>query len=302
VGSAPGDETALGYEAAGVISKISEGVSGLAVGDRVMVFEKGSFTNRVRARPARIRRIPDGMAFEDAATIPLNYLTALHSLLDHANLTKDKIILIHSAASDVGTAAVQIAQSIGAEVYTSVSTTEEKEFLKSVLQVPEGRIFDTHDASFGELILAASEGNGMDVVLNASVGATLDESFRILNNGGIILDIGKKDVLDRTNLPVSSFDRSSSFKTIDFTPESASDALISTLMTRLFELIDNGSIRRIAAAHRFGWDDIAGALRFIRQGKHIGRVVLTQNDEVKLPVSTILSWHHYEKPKREQKG
>jgi NADPH:quinone reductase-like Zn-dependent oxidoreductase len=289
VGIVPGDETALGHEAAGVITKVAPGVSGLSVGDRVVVFGKGCFANRTRTTPARVHRIPDAMTFEEAATLPIVYLTGIHSLLDHASLSRGKSVLIHSAAGGVGIAAIQLAQYVGAEVYVTVGTPEKKAFLKSAFGLPDNRIFNSRNTEFGDQILAATDGKGMDVVLNSLVGDMLDESFRILADGGIMVELGKRDVLDRNNLPMAPFDRNSSFRAVDLSPEKASDALISRLMSKLFELVEGGFIKPIAPIHKFSWTDIPAAFRFLRPGTHIGKVVLSQDTptpEIMVPVSS----------------
>jgi len=285
VGTAPGDETALGHEAAGVVTKVAQGVTGLSVGDRVVVFDKGCFANRIHTKPARAHRIPNSMTFDEAATISTAYITAIHSLLDHASLSVGKRVLIHSAAGGIGIAAIQIAQSVGAEVYVTVSTHEKREFLKAAFGLVDDRIFHSRNTEFGDQILSATNGRGVDVILNPLSGDILDESFRVLTDGGIMVELGKRDVLDRSSLPSAPFDRNSSFKAVDLSPETATDSLVARLMSKLFELIEGGSIKPIEPVHKFSWTDIPAAFQFMRPGTHIGKVVLTQNSEVKVPVS-----------------
>ncbi|KAL5454073.1 hypothetical protein PMIN06_005174 [Paraphaeosphaeria minitans] len=284
LGSAPGDETALGHDAAGVVTKVAQGVLGLSVGDRVVVFDKGCFANRIHTSPARVHRIPDSMAFEEAATIPTVYINAIHSLLDHASLSAGKSVLIHSAAGGIGIAAIQIAQSVGAEVYTTVGTGEKREFLKSTFGLGDNRIFNSRSTGFGDQILSATDGRGVDVILNSLTGDTLDESFRVLGDGGMMVELGKRDVLDRNNLPFAPFDRNSSFRAIDLSPEKAADSLVAQLMSKLFDLVERGAIKPITPVHKFMWTDIPAALQFLRPGTHIGKVVLTQNNDVQVPV------------------
>lgn len=278
MGIVPGDETALGHEAAGVIRKVSSGVSDFSVGDRVVVFGKGCFANRIQTTSARVHRIPDDMTFDEAATLPVVYLTAIHSLLERGNLSAGKNILIHSAAGGVGIAAIQIAQYIGAEVFVTVGTSEKRQFLQNTFGIPDDHIFNSHNVEFGEQIWAATNGRGIDVVLNSLIGDMLDESFRILAVGGIMIDLGKRDVLDRNNLPMAPFDRNCSFTAVDLSPERAPDALVSRLLSKLFEFINTGVIKPISPIHRFPWTDISSALSFLRPGTHIGKVVLSQND------------------------
>lgn len=115
-GIVPGDERMLGGEAAGVITKISPGVKGLEVGQRVVVFSRGCFANRVHTTPGRVHKIPDDMSFEEAATLSAVYLTSIYSFFDLASIAPGKRVLIHSAAGGVGIAAIQLARYAGADV------------------------------------------------------------------------------------------------------------------------------------------------------------------------------------------
>ncbi|KAI0138104.1 hypothetical protein F4776DRAFT_663241 [Hypoxylon sp. NC0597] len=243
--------------------------------------------------PTRVHRIPDSMTFEEAATILIVYLTGIHSLLDHGSLSTGKSVLIHSAAGGVGIAAVQLAQSVSAEVFVTVSTSEKREILKPTFGLSDDRIFNSRNTEFGDQILAATNGKGMDVVLNSLVGDMMEESFRILADGGIMVELGKGDALDRNNLPMAPFDRNSSFRAIDLSPEKATDALVSRLMPNLFKLINGGIIKPIAPIHRFSWTNIPVAFCFLRLGTYIGKVVLSRGGpESKIEVPSAVSGAH----------
>ncbi|KAK4120691.1 PKSKA1 [Parathielavia appendiculata] len=287
MGIVPGDETALGHEAAGIVRRVGEGVTEYAVGDRVVVFGKGCFANRVRTTPARIHRIPDNMTFEEAATMSVVYLTSIYSLFDQGNLSAGKRVLIHSAAGGVGIAAIQLARYAGAEVFATVGTPEKREFLRSTFGLPDDRIFNSRNTDFGGKILAATEGKGVDVVLNSLTGDMLDESFRILSDGGIMVEIGKRDILDGNNLAMAPFDRNISFRAVDLSPERASDELVARLFSKLFALLEGGHIKPINPIHRFSWAEIPAAIRFLRAGKHTGKIVLSDGGldaKVEVPV------------------
>ena len=289
MGIVPGDETALGHEAAGIITKVAPGVSGFVVGERVVVFGKGCFANRVHTTPSRVHHIPDDMTFDEAATLAVVYLTSIHSLFDLGNLSAGKRLLIHSAAGGVGIAAIQLAQYARAEVFVTVGTPEKRQFLKSTFGLCDDHIFNSRNTDFASQVLVATAGKGVDVVLNSLTGDMLDESFRILADGGIMVEIGKKDILDRNNLPMAPFDRNVSFRAVDLSPERAPDALVSRHLSKLFKLIEGGHVKPISPIHRFLWTDIPSAIRFLRQGKHTGKVVLSNGGpeaKIEVPVCT----------------
>jgi hypothetical protein len=114
----------------------------------------------------------------------------------------------------------------------------------------------------------------------------LDESFRLLADGGTMVEIGKKDILDRNSLSMEPFDRNISFMAVDMSHERAPDHLVHRLLTRLFELINGGHVKPILPIHTFSFSDVPSAIRFLRAGKHIGKIVITDglNPSVKVPV------------------
>ncbi|ETS75485.1 hypothetical protein PFICI_12429 [Pestalotiopsis fici W106-1] len=288
MGIVPGDDSALGYEAAGVVTKISPTAArtnpDLAIGQRVVAFSQGALANKLQTTPGRVHRIPDSMSFETAATLTVVYLTSLHAL-SIAKLTAGKRILIHSAAGGVGMAALQLAVNAGAKVFATVGTEEKREFLKSTFSLTDDSIFYSRNVDFADQILSATDGKGVDIVLNSLTGDLLVESFRILADGGVMVEIGKKDILDRSSLPMAVFDRNTTFRGVDMSPERVSDDLASQLFSELFDLLDNGRIQPVHPIHQFSWGDIPSAIRFLRSGKHMGKIVITDGEaEVQVPI------------------
>ena len=135
-------------------------------------------------------------------------------------------------------------------------------------------------------------------MLNSLTGDILDESFRILADGGIIVEIGKKDILKRNSLPMAPFDRNISFRAVDLSPERAPDTLVSRLLSKLFELIEDGHVKPISPIHRFSWTDVPSAIRFLRLGKHTGKIVLSDGGpdaKIQVPVCTEILRLLYQK-------
>lgn len=116
MGIVPGNEHTLGGEGAGIVTRVSPEIENFKVGERVVVFDKGCFANRIQTTPGRVHHIPDTMSFEEASTLSAVYLTSIYGLFDLANLRRGQRVLIHSAAGGVGIAAIQLCQYIGAEV------------------------------------------------------------------------------------------------------------------------------------------------------------------------------------------
>ncbi|KAI0871845.1 PKSKA1 [Hypoxylon argillaceum] len=283
-GIVPGDERMLGGEAAGIVTKISPGVKGLEIGQRVVVFSRGCFANRVHTTPGRVHRIPDSMSFEEAATLSAVYLTSIYSLFDLASIGPGKRVLIHSAAGGVGIAAIQLARYAGADIFVTVGTPEKRRFLQETFGINHNRIFNSRNVDFAGQIMAITDGQGVDIVLNSLIGDMLDESFRILSDGGTMIEIGKRDILDRNSLAMEPFDRNISFRSVDMSHERAPDHLVSRLMAKLFELINGGHVKPINPIHQFSFNDAPSAIRLLRAGKHIGKIVLSNGVAPKITV------------------
>lgn len=110
------DPFVLGGEAAGIVTRVGDGVQNFTPGQRVVAMLPGSFGNRMQVPWQVAHVIPDSLSFEEAATLPVAYLTAMHGLFDLGNLQKGHRVLIHSATGGTGSAAVQLCQYMGAEV------------------------------------------------------------------------------------------------------------------------------------------------------------------------------------------
>src|SRR5262249_53382428 len=110
-----------GAEFAGEVEAVGEGVASFAVGDRGFGMGSGGFGTRVMTDGRLIVRMPSGLSFEQAATVPVVFTTALHGLRDLANVQPGERVLVHAAAGGVGMAAVQLCRHFGAEVYGTAS-------------------------------------------------------------------------------------------------------------------------------------------------------------------------------------
>ena len=106
----------VGLEGSGTVTAIGSAVQTVKVGDRVMMIGANCLDTTVTVPSQHVVQIPDDMSFEEAATMPLAYVTAIYCMINVANLQRGQTVLIHSACSDVGLAALQISQTIGAEV------------------------------------------------------------------------------------------------------------------------------------------------------------------------------------------
>ncbi|ROV86996.1 hypothetical protein VMCG_10817 [Cytospora schulzeri] len=226
IGIVPENEYLLGGEGAGVITRVARDVTKFVPGQRVAFFEKGSFANRVVTKTEAVVGIGDDITFVEAATIPCVFMTSYYALVHLARVKRGNTVLIHSAAGGVGNAAIQLCQYLGATVYATVSSPEKRQFLRETFSISEGHIFNSRTPGFGACILEHTAGRGVDVVLNSLTGAMLDESWRIIADGGTMVEIGKRDILDRNSLSMEPFHRNASFRALDLSHKEISDDMI----------------------------------------------------------------------------
>ncbi|KAI0883761.1 reducing type I polyketide synthase [Annulohypoxylon maeteangense] len=287
MGIVPEDEHLLGGEGSGVITRVAPGVTtALKPGMRVAFFGKGSFGNRVQTKAQAVHVIPDFMSFEEAATIPCVFMTSMYSLFRLARVKRGDRVLIHSATGGVGISAIQLCHYVGAIVYATVGTQEKREFLQSKFGIPDERIFSSRTTAFGNQILDHTDGKGVDIILNSLTGNLLDESWRIIADGGTMVEIGKKDILDRNTLSMEPFGRNASFRAFDLAHKEITDDTIESLLSEVFKLMEEGHLKPISPMHLFSFTNIPDAFRLIRSGKHIGKLVISdgQAGSVKVPV------------------
>ncbi|KAL3424012.1 beta-ketoacyl synthase domain-containing protein [Phlyctema vagabunda] len=275
MGIVPENEHLLGLEGAGTIRRVGKSATSYKIGQRVLVFEKGCFGNRIIATTERVYALPDSMSFEEASTLPSVYLTAIYSIFDLANTKKGDRVLIHSASGGLGIASIQLCHYIGAEVFATVGTDEKRKFLTEVFGIRPDHIFNSRTTAFASELMQVTGGHGVDVILNSLTGDILDESWRCIATGGTMVELGKKDMLDRNMLSMEPFGRNASYRCFDMSHKHVSDALIARLLKKLMDFIVKGHIRPITPIKTFRFDDISSAFRFMRGANHIGKIVIS---------------------------
>jgi NADPH2:quinone reductase len=180
---------AEGVEAAGTVERVGSGVEGPKVGDRVMTMLGARCQAEYVAAPeSLVYPIPPGLAIEAAAALPLAGLTAWHLLRTGAGIRPGESVLIHAAASGVGTLAVQLAKLWGARVFATASTDEK---LAAVRALGADETINYARESFVTAVLARTENRGVDVVLECVGGEVLTQSAKALTPGGRLLIYGR---------------------------------------------------------------------------------------------------------------
>ncbi|WYZ36704.1 hypothetical protein EsH8_II_000210 [Colletotrichum jinshuiense] len=277
-------ENKLGVDASGVVTRVGSAVSEFKPGDRVMTASCDTFATFVRFPAKGAIAVPEKMSFEEAASMPLIFLTAYYSLVTAGNLVKDEKILIHAAAGGVGQAAIMIAQRKGAEIFATVGSDEKKQLIMEQYGIPESHIFSSRDTSFAKAIMRATNNQGVDVVLNSLAGEALRLSWHCLAKFGRFLEIGKADLFANTGLDMKPFLDNKSYigvNLLDFENNPTPRAV--ALWEDTAKLIHDGYVKPIAPIQLFSMAEVEKAFRFMQAGKHMGKVVVRVDAEDMVP-------------------
>ena len=263
-----GEWDMIGNEGAGVVLEVGAGVSDVAPGDRVVGLLAGGFGPvAVTDRPL-IARMPAGWSFSMAASVPVAFLTAYYGLVDIARVRPGERVLVHSAAGGVGMAAVQLARHLGAEVFATASPA--KWGALASLGLDDAHIASSRELGFEQRFLDATDGGGVDVVLNSLAREFVDASLELLPRGGRFLEMGKTDVRDPGEIarrcPGVAY---GAFDLVEAGPDR-----IQAMLLELLGLFERGALECPPVKT---WDVRRGreAFRFLSQARHVGKIVLT---------------------------
>ncbi|MFF8104487.1 SDR family NAD(P)-dependent oxidoreductase, partial [Streptomyces sp. NPDC016640] len=264
LGMYPGEAGLLGSEAVGVVAGTGPEVTGLRAGDRVMGMVPGGLADTVLIDERYLVHVPDTWTDEQAASVPLVFLTALYAFRDLAGLRAGESVLVHAGAGGVGMAAVQLARHLGAEVFATAS--EGKWDTLRGLGLDEDHIASSRDLGFEEKFRAVTGGRGVDVVLNALAGEFVDASLRLTADGGRFLEMGKTDIRDPRAIERVVY---RAFDLGEAGPDRTQE-----MLRELVGLFAGGGLRPLPVTV---WDvrRAREAFRFMSQARHVGKIVLT---------------------------
>lgn len=176
-----------GQEVAGTVEAVGEGVAHLAPGDRVMTMTGKGFADYAVAAAPMVVKLPDALSFAEGASLPLNYITAMHALKDRGAVAQGETVLVFGAAGGVGSAGIQVAKALGARVIAAASTEEKRAF---ALAHGADLAIDTSPEGWRDRLKTLTEGKGPNVILDPVCGPLFEPAFRSLAWRGRHLVVG----------------------------------------------------------------------------------------------------------------
>jgi NADPH:quinone reductase-like Zn-dependent oxidoreductase len=285
---APKPPCVVGYEFAGDVESVGEGVEELAPGDRVLGGTRfGGYAEQVTVGAAELVPLPEDWSYEEGAALPVNYATAYAGLIRYGSVAEGERVLVHAAAGGVGIAATQIAKLRGAEVFGTASASKHD----AIRGFGVDHAIDYRGQDFVKAVREiAGDEHPLDLVMDAVGGSSFRKSYSLLRPGGRLVCFGASSVQSGDKRSIPSALRMLA-QTRWFNPMrlmSGSRAVIGLNMLALWdekqsleEYIDpltswigDGSIRPVVA-EAFPLERGADAHRFMHERKNVGKVVLT---------------------------
>ncbi|MBJ3776207.1 type I polyketide synthase [Acuticoccus mangrovi] len=278
----------LGMECAGIVEAVGEGVEDLGPGDPVIAFAPACFASHVTVRADAVARRPAALGPEAAATIPVAFLTAFYALVELGGLEEGETVLIHGGAGGVGLAALQIAKWRGAKVFATAGTTEKRALLT---RLGADRVFDSRTLTFADETMAATGGEGVDMVLNSLAGEAMERSIDVLKPFGRFLELGKRDFYADTKLGLRPFRQNLSYFGIDADQLMKHRAkLAKRLLGTIIDLFEEGDFTPLPY-RSFAAGAVRDAFRLMQSAGHIGKIIVeapASERPAEVPVAAVV--------------
>jgi len=263
-----------GAEFAGEIAAVGDGVKGWSVGERVMGRAPGSYAEYVIANPRALMRFPRVMSWAEATSIPNVFITAHDAIVSNARLRRGESLMITAGSSGVGTAAIQIARYLGANLVLATARGLSKR--TALLELGAHEVIDASRPAWVDEVMAATGKRGIDVIVDNVGGPMLPGNIRALAIKGRFISVGRNaGQVGECNLDEVARKRVSiigaTFRTR--TPE---ESLVcgERFAADLLAAFDNGALKPVVD-RTFPFDRIADAHDYMLSDAQIGKIVVT---------------------------
>lgn len=278
----------MGLECAGTIARVGPEAAarGYAIGDRVFaLLPRGQFGSIVRTPWTSIMHMLPSLNFEEAASLPVAYCTAYICLTGLAHLQRDQTVLIHAAAESMGQAAIMIARYVGAKVFVTVGTPDERELMMDKYDILEDHLLNSGDTSFVANALSVTHGRGMDVVLGSLSRSLSEKDFNVLAPFGHLIDVGQRDLGANSHLamwPISHPMSFTSFSLLALAEKSPHQ--VHRAMVEVTKLVGEHKLSPVYPLTSYPISDVSEIFRRLQTESHVGKVVLSVEPDAMVPL------------------
>jgi NADPH:quinone reductase-like Zn-dependent oxidoreductase len=288
---APKVPCVVGYEVAGEVESVGDGVDSVKPGDRVLAGTRfNGQAELVTVRENVVYELPAQVSFEEGAAFPVNYATAQAGLVVMGGLKEGERVLIHAAAGGVGISATQIAKRIGAEVFGTASASKHD----AIREQGVDHAIDYRSQDFAEEVRRLTRGEGIDVAFDALGPSSFRKDYQLLRQGGRLIMYGASEVQtgESRSIPAalktlakSPFSSMPWWKGLGLMNENRgvfglnmlswwdAEASLDRVIEPLIPALQQGKLKPVVAA-AFSFDRAPDAHRFIAERRNVGKVVL----------------------------
>ena len=261
----------MGGEFCGRILEIGEGVTRCVVGDRVVGMSHRSYGSETVTLEDMVVPAPPGFSVTELATIPSAFVSAALSF-ELSGLDAGDRVLIHAGAGGFGLAAIQMAQAGGAEVFATASARK-RDYLRSL---GVSHVFDSRTTAFAQDVLDATDGAGVNMVLNSLTGeGFIEASLECLAEGGRFVEAGRMGILSEDEMAAARPDVSYAILMADVLKEEE-PARVGEILGRLMDRFEAGELAPLLHA-RWPLAEAGPAMKCMQNARHIGKIVFTNS-------------------------
>ena len=272
----PDMPAALGYEAAGTIESVGQGVTEFAVGDEVNVIPAFSFADygmygeTVVAPAHALVKQPAGLSSVEAAATWMKYVTAYGALVDIGQLQKDEVVLIRAASSSVGLAAIQIANSLGAIPVALTRTSEKRQAL---LDAGAVHVIATAEEDLVAAVARITGGKGARMAFDPVGGPEVGNILRSLSFLGIFFQYGALETADISVPVMELLGKDLTIRGYQLFEITQDEARLDKAKAFITDGLENGSLRPIVGKV-FQFEEIVEAHRYMESNSQVGKIVV----------------------------
>jgi putative PIG3 family NAD(P)H quinone oxidoreductase len=275
----PGASPILGLEVAGEVAALGEGSRLWRTGDKVCgLTNGGGYAEFVAVSETQCMAVPKGLSMLEAAALPETCFTVWSNVCDRAGLKPGESFLVHGGSSGIGTTAIQMARGLGARVFATAGSVEK---CKVCQRLGAEIAVNYQQQDFVEVLLAATNGKGMDVILDMVGGDYIARNVKVAAMEGRIVNInyvrGSKVEIDFRPVMMKRLTLTGS--TLRPQSTEAKAAIARSLQERVWPLIEAGQMKP-QLAKVFPLSEAAAAHRFMESGAHIGKIILAVDESI----------------------
>ncbi|MFN0282113.1 MAG: NAD(P)H-quinone oxidoreductase [Kineosporiaceae bacterium] len=275
----PGAPAHPGLEASGTVVALGPGVEGWSVGDEACaLLAGGGYAEKVAVPAGQLLPVPEGVGLVDAAALPEVTCTVWSNVFMLAGLRPSETLLVHGGSSGIGTMAIQLARQVGARVAVTAGSAAK---LAACASLGASILVNYREQDFVDVVRAATDGHGADVVLDNMGAKYLARNVDLLATNGRLVVIGlqggAKAELDLGRLLSK---RAAVLATsLRARPPAEKASIVASVREHVWPLIADGAVRPVVHT-RVPLADAARAHRIVESSEHIGKVLLTVREPV----------------------